>query len=45
MYAWEKKNKLPNFGHDCKININAIGKLKPNSIEIEILSLDFTFWN
>lgn len=22
MYAWEKKNKLPNFGHDCKININ-----------------------
>lgn len=18
----EKKNKLPNFGHDCKININ-----------------------
>lgn len=44
MYAWEKKNKLPNSGHECKFTINAIGKLKPNSIEIEILSLDFSFW-
>lgn len=38
------KKKMPNFRHDCKITINAIGKLKPNSIEIEILSLDFSFW-
>lgn len=23
MYAWvKKKDQLPNFGHDCKININ-----------------------
>lgn len=45
MYAWGKKNKLPNFGHDCKININANRQIESNSIEIEILSLDFTFWN
>lgn len=44
MYAWEKKNKLPNCGHECKFTINAIGKLKPNNREIEILSLDFSFW-
>lgn len=44
MYAWGKK-KMPNFGHDCKITIiMPIGKLRPNSIEIEILSLDFSFW-
>lgn len=43
MYAWGKK-KMPNFGHDCKITINANWQIEPNSIEIEILSLDFSFW-
>lgn len=44
MYVWEKKNKLFNFGYECKFIINVIGNLKFNSIEIEILFLDFLFW-
>lgn len=40
------KKKMPNItlGMIVKLPLMPIGKLRPNSIEIEILSLDFSFW-
>lgn len=44
MYAWGKKKNCLTLGMIVKLPLMPIGKLKPNSIEIEILSLDFSFW-
>lgn len=42
----KKRTNCLTLGMIVKLTLIPIGKLKPyNSIEIEILSLDFTFWN
>lgn len=38
------KKKCLTLGMIVKLPLMPIGKLRPNSIEIEILSLDFSFW-
>lgn len=39
-----KKKKCLTLGMIVKLPLMPIGKFRPNSIEIEILSLDFSFW-
>lgn len=45
MHGLKKRTNCLTLGMIVKLTLMPIGKLKRNSIEIEILSLDFTFWN